>query len=84
MLLLTLDEELPAQTEKVRNWYIKTQELRWTQAEVLQVMEEIERMGTGAMVAFLAARHHLERLYGQLLDELAGQLSDGAGAAADQ
>jgi len=78
-LLLALDGEIPALTSKARNWYIKTQELRWTQAEVLQVMEEIERMGTDAMTAFLAARHNLETVYRRLLSDLEGQVTEAQG-----
>jgi pyruvate,water dikinase len=34
--------------------------LRWSQAEVLQIMEEIERVGAAALLPFFAARHTLE------------------------
>ena len=59
-------------TEMARAWYLKTQELRWSQAEVLQVMEEIERVGVESMVAYLAARQTLDRLYTRLLADLGG------------
>jgi hypothetical protein len=70
---------MDAITEKARHWYLKTQELRWSQAEVLQVMEEIERMGMEPMAAYLAARAHLERTYAQLLAGLEGRHSTEQG-----
>ncbi len=66
-------------TEKARHWYLKTQELRWSQAEVLQVMEEIERVGAESMAAYLAARAHLERTYAQILTGLEGERSTPQG-----
>jgi len=62
-----LASDLPEISAKARQWYMKTQELKWTQAEILQVMEEIERFGTASMVAFFAARHNLSTAYSQLL-----------------
>lgn len=59
-------------TEKARAWYQKTQSIRrWGQAEVLQIMEEIERIGIDSMIAFLAARLNLGRLYARLVADLA-------------
>jgi pyruvate,water dikinase len=59
-------------TEKAQAWYQKTQKIkRWGQAEVLQIMEEIERVGVEPMVAFLAARLNLGRHYARLVDNLA-------------
>ncbi len=68
--LARMADEMDTVTEKARNWYIKTQGLRWSQAEVLQIMEEIERVGVESMAAYLAARHNLEWLYAQLLAQL--------------
>jgi rifampicin phosphotransferase len=69
-VLTQMNAEMDAVTEKARNWYIKTQGLRWSQAEVLQIMEEIERVGSESMATYLAARHNLESLYAHLLTEL--------------
>ncbi|MCC6455249.1 MAG: hypothetical protein IT328_09930 [Caldilineaceae bacterium] len=67
--------QMDAITEKTRAWYLKTQAIvRWGQAEVLQIMEEIERMGLESMVAYLAARQSLARHYARLLAELTGQV----------
>lgn len=52
---------------RVRNWYAKTGDLKWTQADILQVMEEIERIGVQSFAAFLAARRSLEQAYNRLL-----------------
>jgi pyruvate,water dikinase len=68
--LVALGSQMEPVTQKAKNWRLKTQELRWSQAEVLQVMEEIDRAGQEAMVAYLAARHGLESLYGRLLATL--------------
>lgn len=59
-------------TETARAWYLKTQMIqRWGQAEVLQIMEEIERVGLESMAAFLAARAQLGRHYARLFAEVA-------------
>ena len=59
-LLKKLASELDEVIQKAQTWQDKTQELRWTQAEVLQVMEEIEPVGVPSFIAFFAARHNLE------------------------
>lgn len=66
-LLESYRQQIPAITQKAESWYHKTQELRWTQADILQVMEEIERVGIASFKIFLAARHNLELLYNRLL-----------------
>ncbi|MBX3049918.1 MAG: hypothetical protein KF753_00515 [Caldilineaceae bacterium] len=59
-------------TGRIRKWYDKVQAMRWTQAEILQIMEEIERFGTESLMAFFAARHNLEREHNTLLGLLPG------------
>ena len=62
-------------TERARTWYRKTQAIkRWGQAEVLQIMEEIERVGVDSMAAFLAARLNLGLHYGRLAAALEGKV----------
>lgn len=69
---------IEAVSEKARTWYLKTQSIqRWGQAEVLQIMEEIERVGVESMVAFFAARHNLAYHYGRLVADLAGKVNAG-------
>ncbi len=68
-----LHAELEPTLRKVEAWFRKTRELRWTQAEVLQVMEEIERVATPAMTAFFAARHGLLLAYNRLIVALLGR-----------
>lgn len=58
---------MDAVTARVRDWYEKTRELDWSQAELLQVMEQVERIGLDAMVAFLTARSQLGRTYNRLI-----------------
>ncbi len=72
-LLANLSAEMPAITTRIRNWYRKVQAMRWTQAEILQIMEEIERFGTESLMAYFAARHNLERAYNQLAGMLPGE-----------
>ena len=72
-LLTTLAQEIAAITDRAQSWYVKTQGLRWSQAEVLQVMEEIERVGIDSMMAFFAARHNLALCYARLVQAMAGQ-----------
>jgi hypothetical protein len=78
--LLDNARQMDAITDKARTWYLKTQGIqRWGQAEVLQIMEEIERVGVDSMVAFLAARLNLGHLYSSLVTDL---LSKATGAHA--
>ena len=53
--------------DRARAWHVKVQEMRWSQAEILQIMEEIERVMAEVLAVFLAARYHLEWTTNQLL-----------------
>lgn len=66
-LLDTYRQQLPTIRQKAEAWYNKTQEVRWTQADILQIMEEVERVSIDSFTVFLAARHNAELLYNQLL-----------------
>jgi len=59
--------DIDAITARTRAWYEKTVELNWSQAELLQVMEEIERISLDALSAFLVARHQLQWTYNRLI-----------------
>ncbi|HXF63773.1 MAG TPA: PEP-utilizing enzyme [Caldilineaceae bacterium] len=76
-----LAQEMEAITQKAAAWSRRTQELRWSQAEVLQVMEEIERVGQEAMSAYLLARHQLAWLYAKLLERMDRLPQGGANGA---
>jgi len=65
--LAALHSELPAITARTREWHDKVLRLRWSQAEVLQIMEEIERYGAAAFLPYFAARHNLESAWRRLL-----------------
>ncbi len=65
-----LIEELPEMRAAARSWFLKTREMRWTQAEILQVMEEIERFGVDTLMVYYATRWALERAYDALLELL--------------
>lgn len=65
-LLAHYHQEITKVTQTAAAWYLKTQELRWTQADILQVMEEVERVSIASFKIFLAARHNLELLYNRL------------------
>lgn len=71
-LLADLSREMPAITGRIRDWRAKVQGMRWTQAEILQIMEEIERFGVDSLMAYFAARHNLERAHNGLLQMLNG------------
>ncbi|MBX3000951.1 MAG: hypothetical protein KF893_20685 [Caldilineaceae bacterium] len=62
-----LTQEIDAITASARRWYEKVKVMRWSQAEILQIMEEIERYGAEPLMVFYAARHNLERAYNRLL-----------------
>ncbi len=65
--LITYGQAIDTITQKAAAWYFRTQELRWTQADVLQIMEEIERVGRDSFKLFFGARHNLELIYSHLL-----------------
>jgi pyruvate,water dikinase len=65
--LAALRQELPAITEKAAAWQTRVAGLRWSQAEILQIMEEIERTGAAALLPYFAARHALEGARRRLL-----------------
>ncbi|MCB0113979.1 MAG: hypothetical protein R2873_15010 [Caldilineaceae bacterium] len=70
--------EMADVTAQAQAWYEKVKGLRWTQAEILQIMEEIERYGAGPLSVFYAARHNLERAYNAILQ------MDGQSKATDR
>lgn len=72
-LLSALSDEMESITGRIRGWYDKVRALRWTQAEILQIMEEIERFGADSLMAYFAARHNLERTHNALLALIPGK-----------
>ncbi len=66
-LLESYGQQMGEVTQKAEAWYAKTQELRWSQADILQVMEEIERVSIPSFKIFFAVRHNLELAYNRLL-----------------
>lgn len=69
--LHSLQQELPALTAKTAAWQQRIAGLRWSQAEVLQIMEEIEPVGAAVMLPYFAARRNLVQAYRRLLTLLA-------------
>ena len=65
-VLAHYSQEITKVTQTAAAWCLKTQELRWTQADILQIMEEVERVSIASFKIFLAARHNLELLYNRL------------------
>ncbi|MCB9160519.1 MAG: hypothetical protein H6644_11805 [Caldilineaceae bacterium] len=69
-------------TVKAQNWLLKTRETRWTQAEILQVMEEIERVSLNSLMVYLGARRHTMLGYDALLNLTQARLPFPANLAA--
>lgn len=65
-LIDKLEQEIGPTTVRLNTWYDKVKEYRWTQADILLVMEEIEPVGSEPMVAWLAAQHNLDLLVNRL------------------
>ena len=74
--------ELDGITVKAQNWLLKTRETRWTQAEILQVMEEIERVSLNSLMVYLGARRHTMLGYDALLNLTQARLPFPANLAA--
>ena len=62
-----LEGEAQGIRQRARGWLQNVLELKWSQAEILQVMEQIERVGSDSMMLFFASRHNLELGLNQLL-----------------
>jgi phosphohistidine swiveling domain-containing protein len=69
-----LDRELDAAEAQGQAWLQRVQAMRWSQAEILQIMEEIERTGAATLQLYVAARHNLQSAYLRLL----GLVSEGS------
>ncbi len=76
--LKNLASELDSVTQMAQQWQAKTQELRWTQAEILQIMEEIEDSAVPAFIGFFAARYQLEVACNRLIRLTLDKLDDPA------
>ncbi len=74
-LLNSLSQDMGKITERIQGWHKKVRAMRWTQAEILQIMEEIEHFGVDSLLAYFAARHNLERSYNGLLALLPGGMT---------
>jgi len=66
-LLDSLDTDIATITDAARQWHAKVAAMKWSQAEILQIMEEIERKSVDSLMVFFAARHNLEIAYNWLL-----------------
>ncbi len=76
--LKNLAGELDSITQLAQQWQAKTQDLRWTQAEILQIMEEIEQSAVPSFIAFFAARYNLEVACNRLMRLTVATLDDAA------
>lgn len=70
--LQALDREIDAAVPQGQTWLQRVQAMRWSQAEILQIMEEIERVGAGTLQLYVVARHNLETAYLRLLGLVEG------------
>jgi pyruvate,water dikinase len=74
-VLTALGSELEPAATKGQAWLQRVQAMRWSQAEILQIMEEIERTGAGTLQLYVAARHSLHAAYLRLLGLFDGPAS---------
>lgn len=70
--LETLEQEIEGIKAQAASWWQRTRNMRWSQAEILQIMEEIERVGARTFMPYFAVRRNLEQTYQRLLEMLAG------------
>ncbi|MFN8441451.1 MAG: hypothetical protein U0175_11800 [Caldilineaceae bacterium] len=66
-LLDKLEREIGNSATRLAEWYERVREYRWTQADILLVMEEIEPLGSEPMMAYFAARHNLDLTLNRIL-----------------
>lgn len=66
-LLDKLEREIGNSATRLAEWYERVKEYRWTQADILLVMEEIEPLGSEPMMSYFAARHNLDLILNRLL-----------------
>ncbi len=66
-VLQGLDREIDAAETQGQAWLQRVQAMRWSQAEILQIMEEIERTGAATLQLYVVARHNLQSAYLRLL-----------------
>jgi hypothetical protein len=80
-VLQALDSEIDVAAAKGQAWLQRVQAMYWSQAEILQIMEEIERIGASTLELYVAARHNLQSAYLRLLGLLDGVSSSQLSAA---
>ncbi len=66
-LLAALADQSAAAQQTARAWHDRIRDYRWTQAEILQIMEEIEPALAEALVPWLASRQMLFLFLNRLL-----------------
>ncbi len=66
-LLAELLQQRAAAEETARAWHSRIVDYRWTQAEILQIMEEIEPTAAKAFVPWMAGRQQLLHALNRLL-----------------
>ena len=69
-LLDEIGQHIDSASRAASFWLQQVRSRQWTQADVLQVMEEIERTAVDSMVAYLAARYNLDLHYNRLIVDL--------------
>lgn len=58
-----------------REWLLRVRSLRWSQAEILQIMEEIEPVAAPPFAIFLSVRQTVDLLFNRVALMLAGKLA---------
>lgn len=80
-VLPAIKNELDAAEPKGREWLQRVQAMHWSQAEILQIMEEIERVGAATLRYYVAARQSYEFSVLRLLALLNGPATTQAMAS---
>jgi pyruvate,water dikinase len=73
-LLRAYADELQGAAESARAWWARVRAMRWSQAEILQIMEEIEPAAAAPFAIFLAVRQNVDLLFNRVALLLAAQM----------
>jgi pyruvate,water dikinase len=73
-LLRAYGDEVQGAADTARAWYARVRGLRWSQAEILQIMEEIEPVAAAPFAILLAVRQNVDLLFNRVALLLAAKM----------